>query len=721
MKKENAHIVYLQETHLSNTEHEKLKRMGFTQIYYSSYHTGHRRGVIILISNKIIFEKKYEFADKEGRFIFVHGVMNGTYITLFNIYAPPGSNVTFFQKIFQIISSETQGILICGGDLNVHLQPELDSSNKKVIFSKPIHRKINTLMNDIGIIDVWRDLYPNTKDYTHFSPPHNVYTRIDYYLMFNRDRTRVTSCDIGTIDISDHAPIYLTVKLDNKSKDTLWKLNLNLLNDPSFKICIKNEIHSYLETNDNEEVTPPILWDAAKAVLRGKIIALASLKKKTRQQELKKLQHLLNLLEKEHKDKQTPKILEQIKKTRNEINMLYTQEIEKKIMFSKQKYYENGSKFMKILAWKLKKQQADQTIYKVKDPITNTIQTKQENIHDTFERYYKKLYSKMPEDRNQEIDCFLDTLELPTITDEQNKTLIAEITANEVKGAITKLKSNKSPGPDGFTGEWYKVFQKELIPILVRTFNWVLKNAIAPPSWKDAVISIIPKEGKDKLECGSYRPLSILNVDYRLFTSIMSRRMEEFLPNLINQDQSGFIRQRQTQDNIRRTLQVMNYIKKNKLKSMILSLDAEKAFDSVNWTYLYKVLHKFGFHKDIIRSIQALYDTPTAKIKINGYLSKSFTLERGTRQGCPWSPQLFALYLEPLVQSIRQDKTIQGISIKGVEHKIACYADDILIYLGDPTKSLPQLMKQFQSSGPLSGYKLNIEKTEIFHIIIIPL
>lgn len=156
-------------------------------------------------------------------------------------------------------------------------------------------------------------------------------------------------------------------------------------------------------------------------------------------------------------------------------------------------------------------------------------------------------------------------MELPTLTDEQNKTLIAEITAYEVKGAITKLKSNKSPGPDGFTGEWYRAFQKELIAILVRTFNWVLKNAITPPSWKDAVISIIPKEGKDKLECGLYRPLSILNVDYRLFTSITARRMEEFLPNLINQDQSGFIRQHQTQDNIRRTLQVMNHIRKNQL------------------------------------------------------------------------------------------------------------------------------------------------------------
>lgn len=393
--------------------------------------------------------------------------------------------------------------------------------------------------------------------------------------------------------------------------------------------------------------------------------------------------------------------------------MLYTQEIEKKISFSRQKYYESGPKFMKILAWKLRKQQADQTIYRIRDPVTNTIQNKQENIQTVFEMFYKKLYSKMPEDKNKEIDIFLDKLELPTLTDEQNKLLTAEITETEVKKAITKLKCNKSPGPDGFTGEWYRAFQKEIIPILARSFNWTLKNATVPPSWKEAIISIIPKEDKDKLQCGSYRPLSVLNVDYRLYTSIMARRMEDLMPNLINQDQSGFIRQRQTNDNIRRTLHVMNHIRRNKITAMILSLDAEKAFDSVSWTYLYKVLHKFGFHETIIKSIQALYDTPTAKIKINGHLSNSFTLERGTRQGCPWSPQLFALYLEPLVQSIRQNKTIQGINIKGVEHKIACYADDVLIYLRNPTTSLPYLMEQLQNSGPISGYKLNIEKTEI--------
>lgn len=129
---------------------------------------------------------------------------------------------------------------------------------------------------------------------------------------------------------------------------------------------------------------------------------------------------------------------------------------------------------------------------------------------------------------------------------------------------------------------------------LLNSFNWTLEKMSTPPSWSEAVITVNPKKGKSKALCSSYRP----------------------------------ILGRQTQDNIRRSLHLIHNIKKRNLTAALVSLDAEKAFDCVNWEYLFLVLERFGFAEKSVNSIKALYSAPTARIKINGRLTDRIQLEK---------------------------------------------------------------------------------------------
>lgn len=632
---------------------------------------------------------------------------------------PPDSDWEFYRRIFDLMATKTQGIVICGGDFNLHLNPKLDVSRGNSEL-KLISKRTNTLMKEMGIVDIWREFFPTRRNYTYYSTPHAVYTRIDYFFTFSRHLHMVEQCNIGSMTLSDHSPIYLSLSLNGERRETLWRLNSAILNNTATKESLKQEINTYLETNDNGEVTPDILWDTLKAVMRGKIISITSYMKKLRVQKLRDLEGELEQLQRVHSRTLDDQTKQEIGKIRKQIQDMSTQEIQNKLAFLKQRYYEVGGKATKLLAYKLRKQQAENTIHKIRHPELRTIEYGLKNIQENFENYYKTLYSQPQNENNLEMDTFFASLRLPSVSEEENKTLISEITIEELNSAISRFKASKSPGTDGFTAEWYKALREQLTPILLRTFNWILQEKKIPPSWREAIISLIPKEGKDKLECGNYRPISILNVDYKLFTSILSHRIDRILPRLIHTDQTGFIRQRQTHDNLRRTLHIVNHINQQNIEAILISLDAEKAYDSVRWIFLYRVLAKFGFHKSFISVFQALYDSPTARIKVNGALSKSITLERGTRQGCPASPLLFALFIEPLSQWIRQNGNIKGIIMNTDEHKLALFADDVLVYLVQPTLTFPRLMDTLDKYGTISGYKLNIEKTQVLTFNYVP-
>ena len=209
------------------------------------------------------------------------------------------------------------------------------------------------------------------------------------------------------------------------------------------------------------------------------------------------------------------------------------------------------------------------------------------------------------------------------------------------------------------------------------------KRGCLPPTLGIANILVILKRDKPSDMCGSYRPISLISVDSKLLSKLLARRLQTLLPTLINPDQTGSVHGRYSTSNVRRLLNIIQFTSQCKQKALAISLDAEKAFDRVEWGYLFDVLGRFGLGGDFLKWIQTKYHLPTAVIT-NGRRSEPFPIARGVRQGCPLSPLLFALALEPLAETIRLHIDIKGITIGHKEHKIALYADNILVFLSSP-------------------------------------
>lgn len=235
-----------------------------------------------------------------------------------------------------------------------------------------------------------------------------------------------------------------------------------------------------------------------------------------------------------------------------------------------------------------------------------------------------------------------------------------------------------------------------------------------------ALITTIPKSGKPPDQVSNYRPISLLNCDIKFFSKLIAVRLSDILPSLVNPDQVGFIKNRQARDGFRRILDLIQIARSTPADSVLVSLDAEKAFDRVSWPYLQRVLSKFGFQGFIRQAISSLYTYPSAKVLPSGFVSSSFSITNGTRQGCPLSPQIFALCMEPLAQEVRDSTLVAGIKVGPYEHKIGLYADDILI-CRSPVSSIKALLDIINQFSQISYYKLNFSKTSIMPISSTPL
>ena len=208
----------------------------------------------------------------------------------------------------------------------------------------------------------------------------------------------------------------------------------------------------------------------------------------------------------------------------------------------------------------------------------------------------------------------------------------------------------------------------------------------------------------------------MLNADYKIISKISTSRLQPVMHKLVHEDQQCAVKGRKIQNHLHNIREIITYCNVKGVQARILSLDQEKAFDRVSHSFLHKVLEKSNIGKYVRDWIRILYDKPCSKIIVNQELSEEFTLTRSVRQGCSMSPLLYTLILEPLLESIRQYKEIEGIKIPGGgEQKSKAFADDTMMHTAKYS-SITKIIQKFEDFGAASGNKINIAKTSIMNV-----
>ena len=330
--------------------------------------------------------------------------------------------------------------------------------------------------------------------------------------------------------------------------------------------------------------------------------------------------------------------------------------------------------------------------------------------------HFEKIYNKNNPDYPQTsilTDDFIGDISIPKLDVEEVEFFEAGISEEEVAAALKQMNRNSTPGNDGIPTEIYQVFWQHIKVPLLNCYEFSFQNGILPLSERVGVINLIHK-GKDLSpdNLDNWRPISLCNSDYKILSKVLSKRLDTVIHKLVGKQQTGFMKGRSV-SNIHRTVDdILDVQRQKKLTGILLAIDFRKAFDSLNMNCLLKCLERFGFGPNFIKWIKVLNTERLSCVKNGGYVSGTFPMKNGVRQGCPISPQLFILTVEILAQTIIQDGDIKGIKpyIGQEAIKIGQYADDTTLFLGN-VNELTAVIQHLKRFSVFSGLFLNIDKS----------
>jgi hypothetical protein len=248
-------------------------------------------------------------------------------------------------------------------------------------------------------------------------------------------------------------------------------------------------------------------------------------------------------------------------------------------------------------------------------------------------------------------------------------------------------------------------------PLFVIIANAQLAQLLAPTQ-RLGIITLLPKKDCDRSLLSNWRPVSLLNTDYKIISESLVNRRKGLANRFISSSQSSAVPSRSIYDTLHLVRNVFDYCKAWNFPCLAVSIDQAKAFDKVNHEYLFYVMEQMGIGPTFLTMVKQLYTDIYSQILVNGFLTATFKVTRSVRQGCGLSPLLFNIAIEPFIISISQALLFRGIPVPGsaAEERAACFADDITIF-AQSEGSVGTALSLFNSYSRASGAEINVNKT----------
>ena len=717
-------IFLFQETYLTETKKIPFLWRGN---YFLTPGTGNSCGCLTLLSSHINIIRT-ENVENRGHVIVCQksGDQKATYIVA-NIYAPcPNSKakIEFFEKVFELIGDlelefDCSSILI-GGDFNLNFNSKEVKNRNFSTQEDRVAKIVKDYMATAFLSDSWETHH----EFTWRRPNTDIFSTIDRILFSNEKFTLDSSRSDWAVTFSDHAAV--EVKLSLRDAETMGRSKITRL-DPSLlhSAEIKDQIsNSFLEMflKAGPDWNPHLKLEYAKMCIRTVVEKAQADRKKKEASTEEEISEELNLAILSLQDSglradQVDELVEHIEELRNRKLVLIEEKGRRLAEKLGTKWYNEGEKSTKYFLRLLNRSNPDKFNSILKE---NGDEAKgQREIEETIVDFYKKLYETYEKDHiveNNVNDEFFKHLQ--PISDEEEQSVANAIDLAELGRTLAGC-HDSAPGPDGIPYSFYKSLWKWVGPLIVDAWNFTLSTGKLCPSHKVSFLKLIPKPGKDSKKLTNWRPITLSNCDHKLITKTYSKRMSIAVAPKIKERQTAYLKGRLINDNVRALLGSINVANlEERVNGLLVSLDAKKAFDSVEHNYIESILIKFGLRK-FVPIFKILYSELRSDIIVNGKIVEGYNILRGVKQGDALSCILFIMCMEPLLRNIEENQQIEALSsevLGGALPKTYAYADDVNVIAKNSPLGLQEIFNEYGRLTGASGLELNADKTELMHL-----